>query len=118
MGECEQTVFRNDCSIVSWGILKLMAGKLLGLLRPSGCGKTTLLQIVTGFDHRKPEQLWRLLGKWWRIRDVGRCRSSFMYEWCIQDYALFVHLTVVKNISFAICCRTNGQSQQSPEGTC
>ncbi|KGG12389.1 ABC-type spermidine/putrescine transport system ATPase component [Prochlorococcus sp. MIT 0601] len=78
-----------------------MRGELLGLLGPSGCGKTTLLRIIAGFERPlegsvtlnnsiissstyvlPPEQ-----------RDIGMV---------FQDYALFPHLNVWKNVCFGL----------------
>lgn len=81
--------------------LSLPQGHLLSLLGPSGCGKTTLLRLIAGFEqpfqgtitiagkivansnfHLPPEK-----------RDVGMV---------FQDYALFPHLNVTKNIAFGL----------------
>ncbi len=81
--------------------LQLQQGDLLALLGPSGCGKTTLLRLIAGFD--RPQQGTIVLagqvvaGKSTWVpperRDVGMV---------FQDYALFPHLTVAKNVAFGL----------------
>lgn len=85
------TVAVNDLSIT------LESGKLIALLGPSGCGKTTTLNMISGilpvsggsifFDDRDvtslpPEK-----------RGIGLV---------FQNYALYPHMTVAKNISFGL----------------
>ncbi len=81
--------------------LSVFKGELLGLLGPSGCGKTTLLRLIAGFE--KPFQ--------GTISLNGQIISSSSYllpperrdiGMVFQDYALFPHLTLWKNICFGI----------------
>ncbi|MEB3360105.1 MAG: ABC transporter ATP-binding protein [Synechococcales bacterium] len=81
--------------------LSLYEGELLGLLGPSGCGKTTLLRLIAGFERPQDgvitlggqaiagEQHWLPPEK----RGIGMV---------FQDYALFPHLTVGKNVAFGL----------------
>ncbi|OIJ21545.1 ABC transporter ATP-binding protein [Anaerobacillus alkalidiazotrophicus] len=81
--------------------LKIEQGEIITLLGPSGCGKTTTLRMIAGFeqpsmgkisigdqvvydDHRSlpPEK-----------RGIGMV---------FQDYALFPHLTIEKNVMFGL----------------
>ncbi|MGP1383922.1 MAG: ABC transporter ATP-binding protein [Thainema sp.] len=81
--------------------LTLHQGELLSLLGPSGCGKTTLLRLIAGFERTQTGQidLTSLTvdgqGGWIppERRDVGIV---------FQDYALFPHLTVYKNVAFGL----------------
>ncbi|MEM9214965.1 MAG: ABC transporter ATP-binding protein [Cyanobacteria bacterium P01_F01_bin.150] len=81
--------------------LTLQKGELLGLLGPSGCGKTTLLRLIAGFE--KPQDgIIYLDGI-----VVADQRAWFPPEkrgigMVFQDYALFPHLTVAKNIAFGL----------------
>ncbi|HIK45502.1 MAG TPA: ABC transporter ATP-binding protein [Leptolyngbyaceae cyanobacterium M65_K2018_010] len=80
--------------------LTLAQGELLALLGPSGCGKTTLLRLIAGFERPQTGTI-RLAGQtvcgstWLppEKRDVGLV---------FQDYALFPHLTVEKNVAFGL----------------
>ncbi|NJL47025.1 MAG: ABC transporter ATP-binding protein [Leptolyngbyaceae cyanobacterium SM2_5_2] len=80
--------------------LTLQPGEILALLGPSGCGKTTLLRLIAGFE--RPDNGTVYLGQqpmdsacWLppERRDVGIV---------FQDYALFPHLTVEKNVAFGL----------------
>ena len=80
--------------------LQLHRGELLGLLGPSGCGKTTLLRLIAGFEEPQAGSIY-LSG----VPVAGPCwlppekRSIGMV---FQDYALFPHLTVARNVAFGL----------------
>ncbi|MFQ5575064.1 MAG: ABC transporter ATP-binding protein, partial [Terriglobia bacterium] len=74
-------------------------GQTLTLLGPSGCGKTTILRLIAGFE--RPEQGRVLVDG----RVVAGDRAWVAPEkrgvgMVFQDYALFPHLTVGKNVGF------------------
>lgn len=81
--------------------LTLPQGDLLGLLGPSGCGKTTLLRLIAGFEEPQAgiikisDRIVAGNGNWIapEHRDIGMV---------FQDYALFPHLTVAKNVAFGL----------------
>ena len=66
-------------------------------LGPSGCGKTTLLRLIAGFEKSQSGELY-IAGQEvsnsnpWE-RDVGMV---------FQNYALWPHMTVYKNVSFGL----------------
>jgi iron(III) transport system ATP-binding protein len=81
--------------------LDLKPGEILGLLGPSGCGKTTLLRLIAGFELPQSGEI--ILAD----RIIADARSSLPPEerdigMVFQDYALFPHLTVAKNIAFGL----------------
>lgn len=80
--------------------LHLGQGEILALLGPSGCGKTTLLRLIAGFEQPDQGSIYLgqqpVCGSCWippERRDVGIV---------FQDYALFPHLTVAKNVAFGL----------------
>ena len=92
--------------------LSLREGDLLTFLGPSGCGKTTLLRIVAGFEEPQTGtvnlagEIVAGNGNWVspEKRDVGMV---------FQDYALFPHLNVAKNIAFGLSNSGNGLSRDT-----
>ena len=86
--------------------LSVERGELLTILGPSGSGKTTLLKVVAGFeapDHGSVkvdgvEIAWLPPAK----RDIGMV---------FQNYALFPHLNVRKNVAFPLEMRNTEKSQ-------
>jgi ABC-type sugar transport system ATPase subunit len=85
--------------------LSLGKGEFLVILGPTGSGKTVLLETVAGL---RPPQEGRI---WFGDREVTheppeRRRVGFVY----QDYALFPHLTVARNIAFGLRARRRALS--------
>lgn len=81
--------------------LKVAAGELVCLLGPSGCGKSTTLRIAAGLEDT---QSGRVLLDGNVVADAKtfvppeKRNVGFLF----QDYALFPHLTVAKNIEFGL----------------
>jgi sulfate/thiosulfate transport system ATP-binding protein len=72
-------------------------GSFLALLGPSGSGKTTLLRILGGLEFA---QMGRVAyeGEDWLALPARERRAGFVF----QQYALFRHMTVAKNIAFGL----------------
>lgn len=72
-------------------------GKLVGLLGPSGCGKSTTLNLISGLE--KPTQGKIIFGE----DDVTELPPELRGVGLVfQNYALYPHLTVEKNIMFPL----------------
>ncbi len=86
---------------VSAVTLALKQGDLLCLLGPSGCGKTTLLRLIAGFEQPQAGTIeidgQRVAGAGYWVPPERRGIGMVF-----QDYALFPHLTVAKNIAFGL----------------
>jgi len=81
--------------------LGLSAGDIGVLIGPSGCGKTTLLRAVAGLEPVTAGEI-RLSGT--AVSSAGRSLPPEQRRigMVFQDYALFPHLSVGKNVAFGI----------------
>ena len=81
--------------------LELHKGEIGCLLGPSGCGKTTLLRIIAGFE---PISKGRVIIAGREVTNPGGLAppEERKVGMVFQDYALFPHLTVEKNVSFGL----------------
>jgi len=80
--------------------LEIKNGSLVGLLGPSGSGKSTLLRILAGLEIPDSGRIW-LEGQDATNFPLQQREIGFVF----QNYALFPHLTVAKNISFGLDIR-------------
>ena len=77
--------------------LKIKPGEFFAFLGPSGCGKTTLLRLIAGFESA---QAGRVI--------IGDQEVSRLPPWrrnlgmVFQNYALWPHMTVRKNVAFGL----------------
>jgi iron(III) transport system ATP-binding protein len=80
--------------------LAIGRGEFVALLGPSGCGKTTLLRLIAGFE--APDEgvvaidEVEVAGGVWVPPERRRVGMVF------QDYALFPHLTVARNVGYGL----------------
>jgi putative spermidine/putrescine transport system ATP-binding protein len=80
--------------------LKIPAGSYCCLLGPSGCGKTTSLRMIAGHEAVTSGDI--LLGLQNVTELPPAARGTAMM---FQSYALFPHLSVIDNVSFALKMR-------------
>ena len=72
-------------------------GKLVGLLGPSGCGKSTVLNLICGLLKASEGKIW------FDQDDVTNVPAEYRGVGIVfQNYALYPHLTVEKNIMFPL----------------
>jgi len=80
--------------------LEARDGEFLTLLGPSGSGKTTLLRVLAGLDRPDRGRVY-LDGADFLELSARERRVGLVF----QQYALFRHMTVAKNISFGLDVR-------------
>jgi iron(III) transport system ATP-binding protein len=79
----------------------LQAGEIGVLIGPSGCGKTTLLRAVAGLEHAHSGSI--MLGpQVISSAEVHTLPEQRQMGMVFQDYALFPHLDVARNVAFGI----------------
>lgn len=88
---------------MSFGLAPGSIGCLLG---PSGCGKTTALRCIAGFERLHSGDI-KLDGRTVAGSRVHVPAEQRRIGMVFQDYALFPHLSVAKNIAFGL----QGQSK-------
>ena len=86
--------------------LDILAGEFFSILGPSGCGKTTLPRLIAGFESPSSGEV-SLNGKVItemppQVRSVGMV---------FQNYALFPHMTVERNVAFGLETRRVSSSE-------
>jgi len=89
----------------------LAQGDIACLLGPSGCGKSTLLRAIAGFEPVRDGEI-ILHG-----RQVSSAKMTVQPEkrkvgMVFQDFALFPHLTVARNVAFGLRGFTASEQQQ------
>ena len=72
-------------------------GEFLVLVGPSGCGKSTLLRMIAGLEEITSGELW--IGERMVTDLPAKDRDIAMV---FQSYALYPHMTVADNMSFAL----------------
>ena len=79
----------------------LKEGEIISILGPSGCGKTTILRLIAGFEVPDTGEVYlrdsRAAGNGTNVPPEKRGVAMVF-----QDYALFPHLSVSKNIGFGL----------------
>jgi spermidine/putrescine ABC transporter ATP-binding subunit len=77
---------------------QIYRGEFFSLLGPSGCGKTTTLRLLAGFEEPDEGGQVRLLGETVNGKRPYERKVSMVF----QNYALFPHLTVARNVAFGL----------------
>jgi len=81
--------------------LQVEAGTMVCLLGQSGCGKTTLLRLVAGFEEPDAGEIYlikRLVSRPGLVVPPEQRHIGMVF----QDYALFPHMTINQNIQFGL----------------
>jgi len=87
--------------VVNNFFINMNKGEILALVGDSGSGKSTVLRLLTGLETP-------LSGRITLDGDIMFCKKTNIQPehrnigMIFQDYALFPHLTVLKNVQFAV----------------
>ena len=89
--------------------LTVQRGEFIALLGPSGCGKSTALNCIAGLMQLSGGSIWLDAV---RIDTLPPERRGF--GMVFQNYALFPHMTVAKNIAFGLKMRGVADGKIAP----
>jgi multiple sugar transport system ATP-binding protein len=99
--------FGNGVRAVDDVALTIGEGEFMVLVGPSGCGKTTLLRSIGGLEKVTAGRI--LIGE----RDVTRLEPSQRdLAMVFQNYALYPHMTVAKNLGYGLRVRKVGKKER------
>jgi iron(III) transport system ATP-binding protein len=89
---------------------EVQKGHLVAITGESGCGKTTLLRLIAGLEALSEGRIFineQLVAE----KNKGVAPQQRKVGMVFQDYALFPHLTVQKNIAYGLANKTNASLQ-------
>src|ERR671927_681917 len=90
-------VFQGGTLAVDDVSLRVEDGEFMILVGPSGCGKSTTLRMIAGLESLTSGEL-RIGGKVVNDRTPAQRDVAMVF----QSYALYPHMTVAKNMGFAL----------------
>jgi multiple sugar transport system ATP-binding protein len=93
-------VYPGDVRAVDDVNVTIGSGEFMVLVGPSGCGKSTLLRMIAGLEEVTEGEIW--IGDREVSRLAPRDRDIAMV---FQNYALYPHLTVAKNLGYGLKVR-------------
>ncbi|MEX0983824.1 MAG: ABC transporter ATP-binding protein [Actinomycetota bacterium] len=97
----------GDFTAVDGLNLRMPPGEFFSMLGPSGCGKTTTLRMIAGFERPTEGQI---------LLDGADMASTPPHKRSVntvfQNYALFPHLTVEKNVAFGLKYQDASKTEQ------
>lgn len=96
----------DDVPVVRGVTLTVPDGTVLAVLGPSGCGKSTLLRGIAGLEPARG-------GVAWDGEDVAHLPTHRRgFALMFQDGQLFDHLTVGRNVGYALRLRRTGRDAE------
>ena len=99
-------VYDGDVRAVDDVNLTIASGEFMVLVGPSGCGKSTLLRMIAGLEEVTEGDIW--IGDREVSRLAPRDRDIAMV---FQNYALYPHLTVAKNLGYGLKVRKTPKAE-------
>ena len=87
----------NQLAAVNHVTMQIKNGEFFSMLGSSGCGKTTTLRMIAGFE-------WPTEGEVYIEGDAQGHKPPFLrpVNTVFQSYALFQHMTVFQNVAFGL----------------
>ena len=79
---------------------------IVSVLGPSGCGKTTLIRLIAGLERIQKGEIF-LEKSLVANKNLNVPPEKRPISYVFQDFALFPHMTVLENVSFAAGSKSN-----------
>lgn len=98
---------KNKKNILSDFNLCVEKGEFISLLGSSGCGKTTILRLISGFLNPKSGKIF-IDGQLQNGVLPNKRKVGIVF----QDYALFPHLTVEQNLYYGLKLKKDSRKQK------
>lgn len=89
--------YPNGLTVMEHMNIDIRDGSFTVLVGPSGCGKTTMIRMIAGLEEVTSGEIWIDDRNVTRV-DPGERGIAMVF----QNYALYPHMTVSKNISFGL----------------
>ena len=90
-----------------------MCSEILVLVGPSGSGKTSILNSIAGLDHPNDGLIVSNERKFFQAGEKPMPARDRQIGYLFQDYALFPHMTVEKNIWFGVKKNQRKESKET-----
>lgn len=90
--------------------LEVTKGNILSLVGPSGCGKTTVLRLIAGLERPDAGTI-EIAGKTMNDHHSFLAPEVRHVGMMFQDYALFPHMDVLKNIGYGLGRDSDGENR-------
>ncbi len=87
--------------------LEIAPGEFFAMLGPSGSGKTTCLRLIAGFEQPDDGHI-EIFGQ--HVEGVPPYKRNV--NTVFQDYALFPHMTVGKNVAYGLMIKGMGKAER------
>ncbi len=97
----------HEVAAVNGVNLSLLSGEFFTLLGPSGCGKTTSLRMIAGFETPTAGEVFIQGQPMSHVPPYRRPVNTVF-----QNYALFPHLTIEKNVAFGLTVQKVAKAEQ------
>lgn len=96
-----EKAFEKGTPVVKQATFNVQENEIFALLGSSGCGKTTTLRLISGFENLDAGEVF-IDGELLSSKKVHRAPQKRGIGFVFQDYALFPHMSALDNVAFGL----------------